>query len=59
MLEHTSQALKPREDKEARMVRLPPFRVKEGDDRYGHLLAPERQPREEFQEKWGSGEDRL
>lgn len=54
MLEHTSQALTPHEDMEVRMVRLPQFRVREGDDHYDHSLALERQRHGEFQVRWDS-----
>jgi hypothetical protein len=59
MLEHTSQAPKPREDMAARMVQLPLFRVREGGDHYDRLLALERQRRGEFQERWDSGKSRV
>lgn len=59
MLEHTSQVPKPREDKGARMVQLPLFRVREGGDHYDRSLALERQQRGEFQERWDSGKSRV
>jgi len=59
MLEHMSQAPKPREGMEARMVRLPLFRAREGDDHYDRLLALERRRRGGFQERWDSGKSQL
>lgn len=59
MREHMFQVPRPREDMEVRMVLLPPFRVREEDDHYDHLLAPERRRRAEFQEKWDSRNGRV
>lgn len=59
MLVHMSQAPKPREGMEARMVQLPLFRVRAGDDHCDRLLALERQRRGGFQERWDSEKSRL
>lgn len=59
MLGHTSRARKPREDTVVRMVRLPLFRVREGDDHYDRLLALERQRRGEFRERLDSGRSQV